>query len=113
MGAEYSHVQKNSGDIPPGKLRRGGTCDTIKMDISTTRHEEYGRRVHGSGEDAPGNCFASPFFWRVKISLTHRRNSKYDAGLEILPGPPESFDVREQKYKFAMCKHRVDSRRDG
>ena len=39
--------------------------------------------------------FASPFLWKVKISLTHCRNSKYNAVQEIRTGPPESRDVRK------------------
>ena len=58
-------------------------------------HEEYGRRVTGSGEEASGNLFALTFLWKVKISLTNRRKSKYNAIQEIRPGPPESRDVRE------------------
>ena len=35
-------------------------------------------------------------------------SSKYDAGQEIHPGPPESSDVRKKEiHKFVMCKHIV------
>ena len=71
------------------------------------RHEEYYRRVHGSGEDASGKLLYFPFLRKVRISL-------YDAVQEIQPGLPESCDVHQQKIsKFAACKHRVDPRRDG
>ena len=42
--------------------------------------------------------FAFPFLRKFKISRTHCRNSKYDAGQKIRPRPPESCDTREQKY---------------
>ena len=41
---------------------------------------------------------ASPFLQKLKNSITHRRNSNYNAGQEIRPGPLEYRDVREQKY---------------
>ena len=40
----------------------------------------YGRLIPRSGEDAPENLFASHYLHKIKISLTHSRNSKYDAG---------------------------------
>ena len=44
------------------------------------------------------NIFASTFIRKIKISHNPHRNSKYDAGQENRPGPPESRDVYRQKY---------------
>ena len=98
MGAEHSHNQKTAEEYSEETLCRSGTCNIIGVDISTKCHEEYGRRVRSSGEDALGNLFASPFPRNVKISITHHRNSKYNVGQEIRLGTSESHNVREQKY---------------
>ena len=114
VGAEHPHNHRDRGEITPGKLRRGGTWYPIGVDISTTCHKEYRRRIYGSVEDNSGKLFASNFLLKVKNSLTHCRTSKHDAGQEIRPGPPESSDVREQEVpKFATCKNRVYSSRGG
>ena len=54
--------------------------DPIVLDISTTRHKEYGICVCGSGEYASGKLFDLPLIWKVKFSLNRFRNYKYDAG---------------------------------
>ena len=113
MGAENLHDQKNRKEIYPGKLRRGGTCDPIGVEIYTTCHKEYGRSVCGSGENDLGNLFSLPFLRIDKIPLTYSRISKYDAGKKMRPEPHEPCDFREQEIpKFATCKHRVYLRRD-
>ena len=61
VGEEYQHDQRNGGETSPGELRRSGTCNPIRMDISSTRHLVHGRRVRGSGEDYSRNLFASSF----------------------------------------------------
>ena len=76
MGEEHLTDQKNSGEMFPGELRRGGTRDQIRVDISTTRHLGYGGRVCGSGKDDLGNLFASFFLRKNKTPLTHCRSSK-------------------------------------
>ena len=49
-----------------------------------------------------------PFLQKVKIFLTHRRKSKYDAGHEFWPSPTESHDIREQEIlNFATLNHTV------
>ena len=79
------------------------------MDISTTRHDEYGIWVRGSGEYASGNLFASTFILKLKISLTHSRNSKCNYGQEIRPGPPEYRGFHKSEVsKFETHKHIVD-----
>ena len=113
MGEEHSQYQRNHGEISPGNVRRGGTLDPIGVDILTTHHKEYGRRIHRSGGYSLGRLFSSPFLRKFKISHTPNRNSKYDTREEIWPGPPESSDVRKRKIsKFEICKHGVDLIRD-
>ena len=56
-----------------------------------------------------GNLLASLLPQKVKISLAHCRNSKYDDGQEIRPGPPDFYDIREPELpKFATCNQLVD-----
>ena len=59
VGEEYQHKQQNRGEIPPGELRRIGTCNPIRMGITSTGHLGQGKRVCRSGEDDPRNLFAS------------------------------------------------------
>ena len=51
LGAENMHNQKNCGEISLGKLRHIGKRNPIGVDISTTCHNKYRRRVCGSGGD--------------------------------------------------------------
>ena len=56
---------------------------------------------------------ALAFYLESKISHTPHSKYNYNVGQEIWTGPPESLDIRKRKIsKFAMCKHRVDSRCD-
>ena len=80
VGEEHWHNQKNRREISSGELRRGTTCDPIRVSISTTRHLGYRGFFWGSGEDDPGNLFASSFLRKETIPLTHLSRSKYNAG---------------------------------
>ena len=106
MEAEHPHDQQKHGETPLGKLRRGGTCNHIGVDISTTHYKEYGRHVCRSGEYAVGKLFALPFIHKVKNYLTHSK--KFNR-----TGPPESCEVCELDVpKFATWNHRVDLSHD-
>ena len=59
-------------------------------------HKEYRGHICGSVDNYSGNLFDLNFLWKVKISLTHHRNSKYDAGQEIQPEPAEPREVHNQ-----------------
>ena len=48
-------------------------------------------------EKMTGNIFASYFLWKDKNHITHRRNSKYDAGQYGRTGTPESSDIIKVK----------------
>ena len=80
VGAEHTCDQQNRSKISPGKLSLGGTCDPIIVDIYTMRHKQYGRHISRSEEYASGKLFALSFLWKVKMSLTHSRNSEYGVG---------------------------------
>ena len=81
------------GGISPGELRCIGTCNMIRINISSTRHLGHGRRVCGSGENDSRNFLPHIFFGKYENPLPHRRISKYDAGQEIQNGDLESSDV--------------------
>ena len=95
VGKENLNDYQNRVKISPGKLRRSGTRNSIGVDISTTRHNEYGILVYRSGEDYAGNIFALYFIRKEKTPLTRHGRYKYDPGQEIRIGPPESSDVSE------------------
>ena len=79
--------------------------DPIIVDISTMRHLVYGGRICGSGEDDPGNLFASSFLRKEKITITHCRISKCAAGRESRIGDPDSSDTRKLEVsKFSVIK---------
>ena len=42
VGAEHWNEQQNRGEINPGELRRGGTRNPIRVDISTKLHLGHG-----------------------------------------------------------------------
>ena len=52
--------------MSPEELRRGGTCNPIKVDISTTLHLGHGRRVHGSGGNDLETFLPRLFFGKTK-----------------------------------------------
>ena len=113
MGTEHSHNQINGGEIYPRKLCRGCTCDPIGVNIFIARHKEYMICFRRRREAYLGNIFTAPFLWKIEISHTPLRNSKYDASQEGQPRPPKSHDVRKRKiHKFATCKHGADLRYD-
>ena len=113
MGVEKFQDPRNGREIPPRNLRCGGTCDTIGVNLFTTLHKEYGRRVFRRREASLGILFAAHFFRKIEISHTPHRNSKYNAGQEVRPGHPKSHDVRRWKISnFEMCKHKADSGHD-
>ena len=61
-----------------------------------------------------GKRFASHFLRKVKNSLTHCMNYKYNAVQEIRTEPPESRGARGKEIpNFGTRKHRVDLSRDG
>ena len=90
---DWLREQKNRREISPGELLRGGMNNPIRVDIYTTRHLGHRGCIHRSGEDTPGNIFASYYLWKEKTPLTHHRSSKYDTGQEIHIGTPEASDV--------------------
>ena len=113
MGEDNWHDQQNHGEISLGELHRGGTRNPIRVDISTTCHLGRGGCVFRSGEDAPGNLFAS-YFLRKEKPLIHSRSSNNDAGQEIWIGTTESSNVSEGKIpKFSEGKCGANSGRGG
>ena len=66
VGAEHWNEQQNRGEIKPGELRRGGTRNPIRVDISTKLHLGQGDAFFGSGEADPGNLFDSYFLRKYK-----------------------------------------------
>ena len=93
MGEKHQYYQQNRGEIFPGELGRSGTCNTIRVDISTTRHLGHMGRVRRSGENNSVNHFASSFLRKDENPLTHSRISKYDASQQIRTVTSESSDV--------------------
>ena len=87
MVKEHSRDQQNGGEISPGKLRHGGPCDPVRVDIFAWCDKKHKICVRRSGEAFSGNLFASPLLQKIEISPTHCRNFKYDAGQKIWPGP--------------------------
>ena len=65
VGEEYQHDQKNRREIPPVELRRSGTCNPIRMDISSTCHLGHRILVRGSGEYDLQNIFPCLFFGKT------------------------------------------------
>ena len=76
VGGKHQNDQQNCREIPPGELRRSGTCNPIIMDISTTLHLGNGGSFCGSGENYLGKRCASPFLRKDENPLTHCRSSK-------------------------------------
>ena len=70
MGEEHQHDQQNSRGIFLGELHRSGIFNTLRVDISTTRHLGHRRRVSGSGENDSGNLFSSSFLQESKTLST-------------------------------------------
>ena len=66
MGMEHNKYQQNRCEIYPGKLRYGGTCDPIRVDIFTTHLKEYGKHVCGCTEASSRNLFPHLFFGKPK-----------------------------------------------
>ena len=99
MGTEHSHDKQNSGELPPRKLRRSGTCNPIRVDIFTTHHKKYGMRIRRHREASSGNLFSVHFLQKIKISHTPRSNSKFDSGQEGRTGPPKYRNVWKQKIR--------------
>ena len=91
MGEKHQHDQQSNREISPGGLRHSGTCNPIRVNISTTRHLGNGGCVCGSGENDSGNLFASSFPRKDENSLTHSRNSNNNAALGGQTWPPESL----------------------
>ena len=106
-------IRKKHGEISPGELRRSGTYDPIRMDISSTRHPGHRRLVCRSGEDDLRKRFASPFLWKEENPLPRCGRSTYDAGQEIRTGTPESSEVRSgEVLKIHTRERRNDTGRD-
>ena len=61
MVKEHWRDQRNCREISSGGLCRGGTRNTIIVDIYTMRHLGHGGRVHRSEGNNSGNFFASSF----------------------------------------------------
>ena len=66
MRMEQNHDQQNRGEIFAGELCRCVMCNTIGVDIFTTRNKEYRRRACRHGEDSPGKKFVSLLFGKSK-----------------------------------------------
>ena len=114
VGEEYQHNEKNIKEIFPGELRRSGTCNQIRIDISSTRHLGHRILVRGSGEYYSQNLFASSFLRKDKNPLPRRRSFKYDAGQEIRTGTTESSDARSvEVLKLHTREHITGTGRDG
>ena len=79
-GEDHWHDQQKNREISSGELRRGATCDPIRVSISTTRHLVYRGFFWGCGEDDPRNLFVSSFLRKETILLTHLSRSKYNPG---------------------------------
>ena len=109
MGKYHLHDQKNGGEIFLRKLRHGGTCDPIGVDIFTKYHKEYGIHVCRRREASPGKLFAVPFLQKIEIYHIPCSNSKYDSGEEGRPGPSKTpYRLRTKITEFTMCKHGAD-----
>ena len=67
IGEKHQHDQKKCGGISPGELRRIGTYNPIRVDISTTRHLGHKGRVRGIRENDLGNLLPRLFFRKTKI----------------------------------------------
>ena len=93
MGDKHQHNTQNHGGIYPVELCRSGTCNPIRLDISSTCQLGHGRRIRGSGKNILRNFFASYFVQKDERPLPHFRISKYNAGQEIRNGTPEPSDV--------------------
>ena len=65
-GEDHWHDQQKNREISSGELRRGGACNPIRVDISTTRNLGHGGCIFGSGEDDMGNLFVLSFFGQKK-----------------------------------------------
>ena len=73
-------IRKTGGGVSLGELRRSGTYNPIRMDISSTHHLGHRRRVCGSEEYDSRNLFASYFLQKDENPISCRRSSKYHAG---------------------------------
>ena len=105
---------ENRGEISPRELRRGGTRDPIRVDISATHHLGHGGCGCGGGEYALGKKIVSSFVQKYKNTLTHCRIFKYYSGQEIRTGAPESSDSSKGKMpQFSDGKCRTNSGREG
>ena len=66
LGRNTSTRSAKPQEISPGKLRRSGTYNPIRVDIPTTRHLVHGGRVCGSRENDLGNLLPRIFFRKTK-----------------------------------------------
>ena len=112
MGEDNNTIRKTAGNIPR-RVFRNGTCNTTRIDISSTRHLGHRRLVSRSGEDDLGNLFAPSFLKKDENPLPRCRRSKYGAHQEIRTGTPESSDVSSvELLKLHVRDHRTDTVRD-
>ena len=93
VGEKHQHDHQNRGETPPGELCFSGTCNPIRVDISTARHLGHVKCVCGTVKNDLGNLFALYFLHKKENPLTHSRNSKYDANKCGWTWPPESSDI--------------------
>ena len=61
MSPSFLSSQLISGNLSRRPPRHSGTCNPIRMDISSTRHLGHMIFVRGSGEDDSRNLFVSSF----------------------------------------------------
>ena len=61
MSPSFLSSQLISGNLSRRPPRHSGTCNPIRMDISSTRHLGHMIFVRGSGEDDSRNLFGSSF----------------------------------------------------
>ena len=112
MEEEHQHNQQNRREICPGYLRRSGTYNPIRADISSTRHLGHGKCVEWI--KLSGKLFALSFLRKYENPLPNRRRSNYDAGQEIRTGTLEYSDfITIEVLKLTVGERRTGSGRDG
>ena len=61
IGEKYQCGQQNGREISSEKLRHGGPCDVIIVNLFATRDKRYRTIICGSGESSVGNLFSLSF----------------------------------------------------
>ena len=69
MGEKYICGHQDGGEISPRKLRCGGMCNTIGVDIFAMSEKIYGTRICGSGKSSMRNLLPCLLFGKSKTFL--------------------------------------------